>query len=58
MPYEEQIRNRKPKLAICVYHKAGDILEIPTFILQLRPDYQLYLRHYSFEQSETVLYAI
>lgn len=52
------IRNRKPKLAICVYHKAEDILEIPTFILKLRPDYKLFLRHYSFEQSETVLYAI
>ena len=55
---QEVIKERKPKLAICVYHKAEDIWEIPEYILKLRPDYSFYLRHYSFEQSETVLYAI
>lgn len=55
---EEVIKEFKPKLAICVYHKAEDIWEIPEYILKVRPDYKFYIRHYSFEASETVLYAI
>lgn len=49
---------QKPKLAISVYHKPEDILEIPTLLLKLNPDYQFYLRHYSLTDSETILYAI
>ncbi len=55
---ENAIRNNKPKLAICVYHNPEDIFEIPEYILRIRPDYKLYLRHYSFDGTETVLYAI
>lgn len=52
------IRN-KPRLAISVYHKPEDILEIPEYILEIMPEYKLYLRHYSnFYATETVLYAI
>lgn len=53
------IAKNKPRLAICVYHKPEDILEIPAFILSLVPEYKLYLRHYSnYFATETVLYAI
>ncbi len=52
------ITEQKPKLAVCVYHKLEDIWKIPEFILSLRPDYRLYLRHYSFGSSDTVLYAV
>lgn len=52
------IREYKPKLAICVYHKPEDILDIPLKILELCPDYKLYLRHYSYVDTETVLYAV
>ncbi len=49
----------KPRLAICVYHKPEDILEIPAYILSLVPEYKLYLRHYSnYFATETVLYAV
>ncbi|MDE5696547.1 MAG: FkbM family methyltransferase [Lachnospiraceae bacterium] len=51
------IRDQKPKLAISIYHRAEDIIEIPKLILDLRPDYKLYLRHYSLLSNETVLYA-
>lgn len=51
------IREQKPKLAISVYHKDEDIIEIPKLLLGLRPDYKLYIRHYSLLLNETVLYA-
>lgn len=51
------IESYKPKLAICLYHKTFDILDIPSYILSLRSDYKLYMRHYSFGDAETVLYA-
>ena len=55
---ERIIREQKPKLAICVYHKPEDLYEIPELVKKLRPDYQLYLRHYhSLDMLETVLYA-
>lgn len=52
------IQTHKPKLAICVYHKPEDILEIPLYIKSLVPDYKFYLRQYSNMNNETVLYAV
>ncbi len=52
------IEKCRPKLAICVYHKPEDIIEIPLWILDRVPSYRLYLRHYSYVYTETVLYAI
>ena len=52
------IRHYKPKLAIFVYHKPEDIFEIPLKILELDSGYKLYLRHYSYVDTETVLYAV
>lgn len=52
------ITKYKPKLAICVYHKPEDILEIPAYVHSLVPEYKLYMRHYSMRMDETVLYAI
>lgn len=54
----QTIQRNKPKLAICVYHKPEDILDIPKYILELNSDYRLFLRHYSYTPTETVLYAI
>lgn len=52
------IKKQRPTLAISVYHKPEDIIEIPNYILELNTDYQFYLRHYSLFGTETVLYAI
>lgn len=54
---EQTIKMYKPTLAICVYHKKEDIIEIPNYILSIVPEYKLYLRHYSNHTEETVLYA-
>lgn len=55
---EKTIKQYKPKLAICVYHKPEDIIEIPKYIASLNLGYQFYLRHYTDNMNETVLYAI
>lgn len=54
---ENTIRKNKPKLAICIYHKPEDVLEIPAYILDLVKEYKFYIRHYSSCIWETVLYA-
>ena len=53
---EETIRQYKPRLAVCVYHKPEDIIEIPKKILN--PGYKFWMRHYSYLHTETVLYAV
>ena len=56
---EKQIRKNKPKLAVCVYHKPEDFLEIWGYLKSLVPEYRFYLRHHNaYNGSETVLYAV
>ena len=52
------IQHDKPKLAICIYHKPEDMVEIPLYIKELVPEYKLYIRHHSSNVSDTVLYAV
>ena len=52
------ILKNKPRLAVCIYHKPEDIIEIPAYLLSLNPDYHFYIRHYKLSYNETVLYAI
>lgn len=55
------IQKNRPKLAICCYHKQNDIIDICNFIDSFNDDktlYKLYLRHHSFNEAETVLYAL
>ncbi|EOS66974.1 FkbM family methyltransferase [Oscillibacter sp. 1-3] len=55
---KKTIQRNKPKLAICIYHKPEDMLEIPLYIKSLVPEYKLYVRHHSNSNVETVLYAV
>ncbi|MGN0710466.1 MAG: FkbM family methyltransferase [Anaerovoracaceae bacterium] len=55
---EMLIKNNKPKCAICVYHQATDLWEIPILLKEMVPDYKLYLRHHQTVQTDTVCYAV
>lgn len=55
---KETIKQFKPKLAICVYHKKEDLLEIPQYILSLNPGYKLFLRNAASIPTDVVLYAL
>ena len=52
------IQTYRPKLAISIYHKPEDLVEIPLYLMEIMPDYQFYIRHYTTWLEETVLYAI
>lgn len=52
------IKKYHPTLAICVYHKFNDFYKIPEQILAIRPDYDLYIRHYTEGIDETVMFFI
>ncbi len=54
----ETIRRNRPKLAVCLYHKPGDLFEIPLFIKSLAPEYRFYLRQHQPVSCELVLYAV
>lgn len=52
------IEKHRPKLAIAIYHKPRDIIDLPAYIQELVPDYTFTLRHYSLYEAETILYAV
>lgn len=54
---EHTIRKCKPKLAICLYHKIQDFLEIPEFLEKLDIGYRFYIGHVPSNYEETVLFA-
>lgn len=54
----ESIKKWKPRLAISIYHKQEDPIEIPLYIHELVPEYKMYIRHYSTSRWETVLYCV
>jgi len=55
---QNTIKKHKPRLAISVYHKPEDILEIPLYIQSLVPEYRFYLRHHNAIFTDTVFYAV
>ena len=52
------IRKWLPRLALSIYHRASDLWRIPLLVLELNPDYRLYLRQHDGGIIETVLYAL
>jgi hypothetical protein len=55
---EEIIKRCRPKMAICIYHRAEDLWTIPQYVLSLHSDYRFYVRSYHPSSAETVLYAL
>ncbi len=52
------LKKYKPKLAISVYHKNSDIIDIPKFINNLNIGYKLFMDNYTIHKEETILYAL
>ena len=52
------IQANRPKLAICTYHSAADMVMVPKTILEFDPSYKLYFRHYTNTVADSICYAI
>ena len=55
---EQFIKEKMPYLAISLYHKPEDIIEIPRYLKSICPNYQFYLRRYNFGFRELIFYAV
>ena len=42
---EKTIKQYKPKLYVCAYHRNEDLFALPLKVLELNPDYKIYFRH-------------
>lgn len=54
---ESTIKAYYPNLAISMYHRPQDFVEIPYYLTEIAPKYNYCLRHYTTSLEETVLYA-
>ena len=52
------ISRYRPRIAVSIYHKWEDCIDIPLYVQSLVPDYKFYIRHYSTSVAETVLYCV
>ena len=53
------IREQKPIMAVCVYHRIEDMWEVPLYLKELCGDYDIYMRHHAeYWVSETVCYGV
>ncbi len=51
------IKQCHPRMAISVYHKEMDYIDLPMLVLKIDPSYRFALRHYHSDAIESVLYA-
>lgn len=54
----ETIRHSKPKLAVCVYHKADHLWKVPLLMKELQPHATLHLRPHLADGWDLVCYSI
>lgn len=53
------IRTQRPRLDIAAYHRTPDLFELPLLLLDINPDYSVFLRHHPyFPAWDTNYYCI
>ena len=56
---EQTIRNFKPRMVVSLYHRVGDLIELPLMVHEMNPDYRLFLRHHPYIPAwDTNLYCV
>jgi hypothetical protein len=51
------IKQYRPKLAICAYHKFDDFFELPKTIIEINSEYKIYLKQYG-RKYDSIIYAV
>jgi FkbM family methyltransferase len=54
---ERTIRECKPRIAVCAYHKDDDLLTIPAYLKSLNPEYRIGIRHCNQVRFDTIVFA-
>lgn len=54
---EATLRESRPTVAVCVYHRPHDLWELPRLIDNLLPEHRFYLRAHAWNGFDLVLYA-
>jgi hypothetical protein len=54
---EATLRAFRPKLAIALYHRLDDFIDIPAYLDGLGLGYAFFLGHFTIHSEETVLFA-
>lgn len=54
---EGTLRRFKPTLAISLYHRPNDLVDIPHYLESLGAGYEFFLDHFTIHHEETVLFA-
>jgi len=52
------LKQSQPKLAVCIYHNHFDLWEIPSYLISLALNYRYYVRSYSDNLTDIILYCI
>lgn len=52
------IARHSPRLAISGYHRVEDFWRLPEIVLDINPDYEIYMRHYTESTYETVIFFV
>jgi FkbM family methyltransferase len=53
------IKRERPKLAVCTYHSTAELFQIPLFLMDNHPFYNVFMRHHKAGSLwETVCYAV
>lgn len=55
---ENFINKYRPSMAICIYHEPEHLFDIPFYIKEKHPFYELLMRHHSNDWTESVLYCL
>lgn len=54
----ETLKVLRPSLAVSIYHSINHFWDIPMYMMNLCEDYSFFIRNYSSQLEETILYAI
>lgn len=55
---ERTIVRDKPKLAICIYHRPTDYIDILKYLHTIMPEYKMYIRNYRTNLLDTILFCV
>jgi FkbM family methyltransferase len=55
---KEIIKRCRPTLAVSVYHKKEDLMDIPEYLKQIYPGYRFYLRALCYDSIDVTLFAL